>query len=110
MSSRFFSLGEGRVGQYLSDRVLVVRTPFRRSQFRFGASEICVFGFSDLRSARRFTQSLAARSIPFSLQAGEVMTWPLEVRVWGHLDLAKRLAGRDRLDARQRPLPASLAA
>ncbi len=96
MNSRFFSLGQGRVGQYLSPRVLVVRTPFQRSQFRFGASEVCLFGFSDLRSARRFTQSLARWDVPFALKPGRLTPWALEVHVWKHLDLAKRLARQER--------------
>ncbi len=106
MHSRFFSLGQGRVGQYLSPRVLVVRAPFRRASFGpGGASELCLFGFSDLRSARRFVRFLSLRGIAFDLQTRQYSPWPVEVQVCGHLDLARRLAQRERQQPSSRKPP-----
>ncbi|MGI0486833.1 hypothetical protein ACN4EK_15435 [Pantanalinema rosaneae CENA516] len=95
---RFFSLSEGRVGQFLSPRVLLVRTPFRplaRQQ------EVCYFGFDRLNQAQKFTQNLALAGYSFQLRRSQVMPQPYEVRLPGHRDLARTLAYWDRLDRQQ---------
>jgi hypothetical protein len=90
---RFFSLHQGRVGQYLSPRVLVVRTPFRPYP---GA--VCYFGFDRLNQAQKFGQYLAATGYPFQLRRSQMMPQSYEIRLAGHSDLAKTLAYWDRLD------------
>lgn len=95
---RFFSLSYGRVGQFLSPRVLLVRTPFRplaRQQ------EVCYFGFDRLNQAQKFTQNLALAGYSFQLRRSQVMPQSYEVRLPGHRDLARTLAYWDRLDLQQ---------
>jgi hypothetical protein len=99
---RFFALGHGQVGQYLSARVLVVRTPFQK-QARSGESrEVCYFGFDKLSQAQKFSQYLARSGYRFQLRPGKVLSqYPYEVKLWGQADLTKVLATWDRLDQRQ---------
>jgi hypothetical protein len=56
---RFFSLQQGRVGQLLSPRVLVVRYPFQPQPKTGEPQAFCCFGFASLRQAQKFLQSLA---------------------------------------------------
>lgn len=93
---RFFSLKDGRVGQYLSPRVLVVRTPFRatgRSQ------EACYFGFEKLSQAQKFSQYLANAGQHFALQKGQMLSqFPYEIKILGNPGIASTLAYWDRQD------------
>jgi hypothetical protein len=83
---RFFSLQQGRVGQYLSPRVLVVRSPFRV------APTVCYFGFDHLKQAQTFAQSLARLGAHFQMRRAQVMAQHYEIRLRGHSDLARTLA------------------
>ncbi|MCU0549085.1 MAG: hypothetical protein MUC48_07035 [Leptolyngbya sp. Prado105] len=95
---RFFSLQEGRVGQYLSTRVLVVRSPFRRSL------STSYFGFDKLNQAQKFAQSLASSGYRFSVQKSQVLTqFPYEIKLIGETEIAKRLAYWDRKDRDRSP-------
>ena len=89
---RFFSLQQGRVGQYLSSRVLVVRRPFR-SNF----VEVCYFGFDRLNQAQKFAQYLASMGYSFQLRRSQRMPQSYEVRLQGHSDIARTLAYWDRM-------------
>lgn len=95
---RFFSLSQGRVGQFLSPRVLLVRTPFRPLATH---QEVCYFGFDRLSQAQKFAQNLALAGYPFQLRRSQVVPQPYEVRLPGHRDLARTLAYWDRLDRQQ---------
>lgn len=93
---RFFSMGGGRVGQYLSTRVLSVRTPFRRYA---RSSEACYLGFDKFSQAQKFAQSLASSGIRFSVQKSQVLTqFPYEIKLMGDTETARRLAYWDRKD------------
>ena len=92
---RFFSLQQGRVGQYLSPRVLVVRSPFRI------APTICYFGFDHLKQAQTFAQSLARLGAHFQIRRAQVMPQTYELRLRGHSDLARTLAFWERQGARR---------
>ena len=110
---RFFSLQQGRVGQYLSPRVLVVRKPFQRS-----SGEVCYFGFDRLNQAQKFAQHLAARGYRFQMRRSQHMLQNYEIRLPGHSDLARTLAYWDRMDQPksrsmthpQRPIELAIAA
>jgi hypothetical protein len=74
---RFFSLQQGRVGQYLSPRVLIVRHPFRSQPV-----DLHCFGFDQAKPAARFAQHLAYRGYPFELKRGGGWTrQPYEIHV-----------------------------
>ena len=88
---RFFSLQQGRVGQYLSPRVLVVRSPFRAA-----VPDVCYLGFDHLKQAQTFAQSLARIGAGFQIRRSQVMPQSYEVRLRGHSDLARTLAYWDR--------------
>lgn len=90
---RFFSLQRGRVGQYLSPRVLVVRAPFRAF-----AEEICYFGFDRLNQAQKFAHYLASSGLTFQLRRSQIMPQAYEIQLSGHRDLARTLAYWERLD------------
>jgi hypothetical protein len=98
---RFFALQRGQVGQFLSPRVLVVRTPFRPSP-----GDICYFGFDRLRQAQKFANYLADLGYTFQIRRSQVMPQSYEIRLAGHSDLARTLAHWDRVDQRQITLPA----
>lgn len=98
---RFFSLQRGRVGQYLSSRVLVVKTPFHAQ-----VKPCCYFGFEQLSQAQKFTQNLARKGFSFQLQRSTLMPQRFEVQLQGHTDLARTLAYWDRIDQkRQNAVP-----
>lgn len=100
---RFFSLQQGRVGQYLSPRVLVVRTPFRPSP----AGDICYFGFDRWNQAQKFSRYLANLGYNFQLRRSHLMPQSFEIRLQGHSDLARTLAYWDRVDLQHaRSIPA----
>lgn len=90
---RFFSLQQGRVGQYLSPRVLLVRKPFQN------ATIACYFGFDQFRQAQKFGQQLALRGYPFQVRKGELLDRSYEITLEGHSDLAKCLANWERLES-----------
>ncbi len=98
-TGRFFSLSKGRVGQYLSLRVLVVRTPFQKA---IELRETCYFGFEKISQAQKFAQSLASSGYLFQLQQSEMLTqFPHEIKLSGNPGIAKTLAYWDRLDQKQ---------
>lgn len=88
---RFFSLQQGRVGQYLSPRVLIVRHPFRSHP-----ADLHCFGFPQEKSAIRFAQHLAYRGYTFELKRNTNLTQhsltrqPYEIHLTHHN--AKKLA------------------
>lgn len=89
---RFFSLQRGRVGQFLSPRVLVVRTPFRSPQ-QGGWSEQCHIGFSTLSQAQKFAQLLARMGLRFQLQPAKLLPdCRYELVLNGQVPLARTLA------------------
>ena len=90
---QFFSFQPGRVGQYLSSRVLVVRSPFRATP------DVCYLGFDHFKQAQTFAQSLARRGIKFQIRLSRVMPQHYEIRLHGCSDLARTLAYWDRRDA-----------
>lgn len=99
---RFFSLQQGRVGQYLSPRVLVVRSPFK------AAPTICYFGFEQLKQAQTFAQKLARMGARFQIRRSQVMPQSYEICLRGHSDLAGTLAYWERQGARRTVLQGSL--
>lgn len=92
---RFFSLRQGRVGQYLSPRVLLVRSPFK------AAPTVCYFGFDQFKQAQTFAQSLAKFGANFQLRRAQVMPQSYEIRLNGHSDLARTLAYWERQGAQR---------
>ncbi|XGV99919.1 MAG: hypothetical protein ACAF41_13425 [Leptolyngbya sp. BL-A-14] len=84
---RFFSLKQGRVGQYLASRVLVVRSPFRAA-----SPILCYFGFDQLKQAQTFAQTLARMGASFQIRRSRIMPQAYEIRLRGHSDLARTLA------------------
>lgn len=95
---QFFSLQQGRVGQYLSPRVLVVRTPFRPVAAQ---TNLSYFGFDDVSQAQKFARQLAALGYRFQVRRSRVMPQPYEVRLSEQLPLARTLAYWDRRDDRR---------
>lgn len=104
---RFFSLGGGRVGQYLSERVLVVRMPFRSLSRDLRQQEGCCFGFRDLKQAQRFVQFLSRSGYPCRMRSPEWLHhYPYEVVLWGLTDPARTLARTLAYWERHEPHPA----
>lgn len=96
---RFFSLQQGRVGQYLSPRVLVVRSPFQRLPKAGGPPTACYFGFEKLSKAQDFAKYLAGLGYMFQLRRGLMLPqFAYEVALAEHIDLARVLAYWDRMD------------
>ncbi len=93
---RFFSLQQGRVGQYLAPRVLVVRSPFRAF-----APTVCYLGFDYLKQAQTFAQTLARMGASFHIRRSRVMPQDYEIRLRGHSDLARTLAYWERQGERR---------
>ncbi len=105
---RFFSMGDGRVGQYLSTRVLSVRTPFQRYS---RSQNVCYLGFEKFNQAQKFAQSLASSGLRFSVQKSQVLTqFPYEIKLFGDTEIAKRLAYWDRKDHDRSSQTAAIAA
>ncbi len=73
---RFFSLRQGRVGQYISPRILIVRYPFRSHP-----GDLHCFGFDQAKPAARFAQHLAYRGYSFELKRGGWTRQPYEIHV-----------------------------
>lgn len=100
---RFFSFGKGHVGQYLSSRVLVIRTPFRPASSARDTS-VCCFGFDTLKQAQKFVQSFSYLGAGCQLRQSLILrAFPYEVVIHGHTDLARTLAVWDRRDHPHRP-------
>ncbi len=96
---RLFSAGKGQVGQYLSPRVLVVRTPFQKPVRH---KETCYFGFEKLSQAQKFAQTLARSNHSFQVRSGQVLPqFPYEIKLSGDSGTARVLAYWDRLDQKQ---------
>jgi len=92
---QFFSLKKGRVGQYLSSRVLVVRTPFQQT-----SDDNCYFGFKRFTEAQKFAQYLAAMGHTFQLRRSQILPQSYEICLRGNSDLARKIAYWDRVDNR----------
>lgn len=98
---RFFSFGQGRVGQYLSPRVLVVRFPFHSAAEK-ESNEFCCFGFDSLKQAQKFVQSLSHFGLSFQLRRSQILqSFSYEVLLKGQPELARTLAFWDRHDRYQ---------
>lgn len=82
---QFFSLQQGRVGQYLSPRVLVVRHPFRR------IADIHVLGFDKRQQAAKFAGYLAYRNLSFELKQNGWTIHPYEIRIMKQSALTRSL-------------------
>jgi hypothetical protein len=94
---RFFSLSNGRVGQYLSPRVLVVRKPFHQPQCE-DEYETCYFAFDKLTNAQTFMQYLIG--LGYAVQLHVQHPWlssRFTVQLQGHADQAQVLAYWERL-------------
>lgn len=97
---RFFSLGQGRVGQYWSPRVLVVRLPFQPPDSAHPS--FCCLGFHHLRQAQTFARTLASQGIIGHLRRGQLIPgYAYEVILANHPDLAHTLAQSDQLHPHQ---------
>ena len=106
---RFFSLQQGRVGQYLSPRVLVVRSPFQRLPKSGGPSTACYFGFEKISKAQDFAKYLAGLGYTFQLRRGRMLAqFAYEVALAEHIDLARVLAYWDRMDGKTVARPRNL--
>lgn len=70
---RFFALGQGRVGQYLSPRVLMVRSPFRRTSLTGEPIQFCCIGFGSLRQAQKFLRSVAHLGLSVELRQSQIL-------------------------------------
>lgn len=97
---RFFSLRQGRVGQYLARRVLVVRSPFRAA-----SPTLCYFGFDHLKQAQTFAQKLASMGASFQIRRSRIMPHAYEIQLRGHYDLAQTLAYWERQGEQRAMLP-----
>jgi len=95
---RFFSLQNGRVGQYLSPRVLVVRQPFRSAP-----NDLHCFGFEQAKAAARFAKHLAYRGYSYELLLNGWTHQPYEIRVSLPLQNAKLLTQTLAFWDRQQP-------
>lgn len=82
---RFFSLQQGRVGQYLSPRVLIVRHPFRT------IADIHVLGFDERQQAAKFAGYLAYRNFTFELRQNGWTIHPYEIRITKQSTLTRSL-------------------
>ena len=82
---RFFSLQQGRVGQYLSPRVLIIRHPFRR------IADIHVLGFDERQQAAKFAGYLAYRNLTFELKQNGWTSHPYEIRITKQSTLTRSL-------------------
>jgi hypothetical protein len=74
-TGRFFSLQEGRVGQFLSDRVLHVTRPFQNDRGCY------YIGFNQRRQAVRFMRRMAGSGQILSLQRAKYMSQPYEIQI-----------------------------
>ncbi|NDJ19730.1 hypothetical protein [Myxacorys almedinensis] len=96
---RFFSLQKGRVGQYLSPRVLVVKTPFRAVPDSEAGT---YFGFEKLPQAQNFALHLASCGYRFQLRRAQMLKpFPYEIKLFGTAAIATLLAHWDRVDQQQ---------
>lgn len=107
---RFFSLQKGRVGQFLSPRVLLVRKPFQHQ-----VVERCYFGFDSLYQAWKFTAAIAHTGSYFRLDRSRVMPQRYEIEIFNPGAMARLLAFWDRhhaqsTDARSNDPESALAA
>nr|WP_290227751.1 hypothetical protein [Trichocoleus desertorum] len=107
---RFFSLQQGRVGQYLSPRVLVVRSPFQKLPKSGGPAAACYFGFDKLSKAQSFAKYLSGLGYNYQLRRGKMLSqYAYEIALREHTDLAKVLAYWDRMDLKRPKSSASQA-
>jgi hypothetical protein len=91
---RFFSLQEGRVGQFLSPRVLLVRKPFQHQVI-----ERCYFGFDALYQAWKFTETIAHTGCYFRLDRSRLMPQRYEIEIFNPGEMSRLLAFWDRHQA-----------
>lgn len=107
---RFFSLQQGRVGQFLSPRVLLVRKPFQHQVI-----ERCYFGFDALYQAWKFTETIAHTGCYFRLDRSRLMPQRYEIEIFNPGEMARLLAFWDRHQAQAQdsnvaPIDAALVA
>lgn len=96
---RFFSLQTGRVGQYLSPRVLLVRTPFQKNPRSGQMGDLCYFGFDRFNQMQKFVRYLSGLGYHYQIHQAEMLPqYPYEVKLQGHPELARELAYWDRAD------------
>lgn len=88
---RFFSMQQGRVGQFLSPRVLLLRKPFQHQ-----VVERCYFGFDSLYQAWKFTETIAHTGCYFRLDRSRVMPQRYEIEIFNPGEMARLLAFWDR--------------
>ncbi|MFM2429146.1 MAG: hypothetical protein RLZZ511_359 [Cyanobacteriota bacterium] len=85
---------QGRVGQFLSPRVLLVRKPFQHQVI-----ERCYFGFDSLYSAWKFTETIARTGCYFRLDRSRIMPQRYEIEIFNPGEMARLLAFWDRHQA-----------
>jgi hypothetical protein len=74
-TGRFFSLKEGQVGQFLSDRILHVTKPFQNDQGCY------YIGFDQRQQAMRFMRRLGKSGRVLSLQRAQYMSQSYEIQI-----------------------------
>ncbi|MDX2213463.1 MAG: hypothetical protein SFY66_09255 [Oculatellaceae cyanobacterium bins.114] len=95
----FFSLGDGKAGQFLSPRVLVMRSPFRQHHPMRHPNEFCCFGLIPFGTPNVLSRALSSLGLRFEVRLGQLLPGcPYEVILWGNTDLAQTLAFWDRRD------------
>lgn len=106
---RFFSLQKGRVGQYLSPRVLVVRSPFQPVPRSGDFQEVCYFGFEHLSQVQKFARYLSGLGCSFQIHQRKLLRqYPYEVKLLGRSELARMLAYWERTERPAQSQPSRL--
>ncbi|NJM45601.1 MAG: hypothetical protein HC860_05015 [Alkalinema sp. RU_4_3] len=91
-TGRFFSLQQGQVGQFLSDRVLHVTKPFQK------ATDCYYIGFDERKQAMRFMRRLGTSGQVLSLQRAQYMSQSYEIQITLDRTIASDLALWERLN------------
>jgi hypothetical protein len=91
-TGRFFSLQQGQVGQFLSDRVLHVTKPFQNDQGCY------YIGFDQRKQAMRFMRRLGRSGQVLSLQPAQYMSQSYEIQITIDRTIASDLALWERLN------------
>lgn len=74
----------------------MVRTPFLKLSNSRQLGNICYFGFDSFSKAQKFARYLSGLGYTFQLRQGQMLQDPYEIKLQGHADLARTLAGWER--------------
>lgn len=80
---QFFSLQQGRVGQYRSPRILTIRQPFRSHP------DMHYLGFDRRQQALRFSMWLARQGYRFELHQNGWTPYPYEICLQSSLPISR---------------------